>query len=55
MEEACEMVLELAIQAKELVEVHVQKLAAAVHEEKEEMAKVQVELNLQIAKVQLKA
>jgi len=37
------------------VEVHIWKLIAGVREAKEEMAKVQLELNLQIAELQLKA
>lgn len=49
------MVLELAIQAEELLEACIWKLATGVHEEKEEMVRVQLELNLQIAKLQLKA
>ena len=47
-EEACQMVLELAIQGEEPVEAHIQKLAAGVREAKEEMAKVQLELNLHV-------
>lgn len=49
------MFLELAIQAEEPVEVHVKKLVAGVHDGREEMAKVQLELNLQITELQLKA
>lgn len=49
------MVLELAIQAEEPAEVRIWKLAAGMCKAKEEMAKVQLELNLQIAKLQLKA
>lgn len=49
------MVLELAIQVEEPVEMRIWKLAARVCKAKEEMAKVQLELNLQIDKLQLKA
>lgn len=37
---------ELAIRVEELVEAHIRKLVAGVHEAKEEMVKVQLELNL---------
>lgn len=40
------MVPKLAIQVEEPVEAHIWKLVAGVHEAKEEMAKVQLELNL---------
>ena len=39
-EEACQMVLELAIQAEELVEAHIRKLATGVHETRADMARV---------------
>lgn len=48
------MVPKLAIAAEELAEVRIQILASRVHEGKEEMAKVQLELNLQISELQLK-
>lgn len=40
------MVSELAILVEELVEACVHKLAARVHNAREEMARVQLELNL---------
>lgn len=49
------MVPELAMPTKETAKVHMRRLAAEVHEVKEEMAKVQLELNLQIDELQLKA
>jgi len=42
------MVLELAIPKEELVKVHVCKLAIGVFDGPTEMARVQLELNLQI-------
>jgi len=48
------MVLELAIPAEAPTEARIQRLAVGVREVREEMAKVQLELNLQIAKLQLK-
>ena len=45
------MVPELAIP----IETRIERLAVGVHEAREEMAKVQLELNLQIAKLWLKA
>lgn len=45
---------ELAIQAEELVEARVRKLAAGVRDSREEMTKVQMELNLQMVELQLK-
>ena len=53
-EEAYQMVLELAIQVEEPVEVRVWKLVGGVRKAKEEMARVQQELNLQIVEIQLK-
>jgi hypothetical protein len=55
LEEACQMVPELAIPAEAPAEARIQRLAAGVREAREEMAKVQLELNLQIAELQLKA
>ena len=49
------MVLELDIQAEELVEARIHKLATGVHDARSEMAKVHLELNLEIIKLQLKA
>lgn len=46
MEEACQMVPELDIQAKEPVEAHVHKLAIGVRITRANMARVQLELNL---------
>jgi len=54
-EEACQMVPELDIQAEELVEVCVHKLAIGVCDARAEMARVQLELNLQITELQLRA
>lgn len=54
-DEAYQMVPELAIHIEEPTEVHVRKLAARVCEAKKEMTRVQLELNLQIVKLQLKA
>ena len=49
------MVLELAIPTEELLQACVRKLAVGVRDKREEMARVQLELNLQIAELQLKA
>lgn len=49
------MIPNLAIQAEEPVEVHVQKLAIRVCGIRVEMDRVHLELNLQIAELQLKA
>ena len=49
------MVLELAILAEALAEACIRRLATGVHKAKEEMDNVQLELNFQIAKLQLKA
>ena len=54
-EEACKMVPELAIPTEESVKARVHNLAAGVCDEREEMARVQLELNLQIAELYLKA
>ena len=48
------MVLELAIPEEELVEVHIHKLAIGVCDTRIEMAWVQLKLNLQIMKLQLR-
>ncbi len=45
-EEVYWIVLELDIQAEELVEAHVRKLAIGVHDAREEMDRVQLELIL---------
>jgi len=45
-DEACQMVPELAIQVEQPTKVRIWKLAARVREAKEEMAKVQLELNI---------
>lgn len=52
MEEAYEMVPELVILAEAPPEVHIQRLASGVCEAREEMAKVQLELNLHIVELQ---
>lgn len=49
------MVLELAILEKERVEVHVRNIDIVVHDARREMARIQLELNLQIADLQLEA
>ena len=49
------MVLELAILEEELVEVHIRKLAIGVCDARTEMARFQLELNLKITELQLKA
>jgi len=54
-EEACRMVLELAIPEEELVKVRIHKLAIGVRDTRIEMAQVQLELNLQITELQLRA
>lgn len=50
-EEACQMVPELDIDAKERVEVRICKLDTGVHDARAEMARVQLELNLQITEL----
>lgn len=50
-EEACRMVLELAIPEEEPIEVHIRKLATGVHDTWTEMAWVQLELNLHITEL----
>lgn len=54
-EEACQIVPDLAIPVEAPTEVHMQRLMVGLHEVQEKMAKVQLELNLQIAELQLKA
>lgn len=54
-EEAFQMVPELAIQVEEPVEACVRKLATGVCDARAEMARVQLELNLQLTKLQLRA
>ena len=49
------MVPKLDIQVEELVEECVHNLATGVRDAREKMAKVWLELNLQIAELQLKA
>lgn len=49
------MVLELDILDQELVEVRIRKLAMGVHDPPTEIAGVQLDLNLQIIDLQLKA
>jgi len=53
-EDSCRSVPELAVLTKLLVAERVHILAAGVHEAWEEMTKVQLEMNLQIIKMQLK-
>lgn len=55
MEDACRMVPELAIPEEKLVEVCISKLATGVRDTQTEMAWVQLELNLQITELQLRA
>jgi len=54
LEEAFQMVPELAIPANAPAEARIHRLAAGVHEAWEEMTKVQLELNLQIVELWLK-
>lgn len=54
-EEACQMVLKLEIQAEEPVEAHIRNLATGVRDARTKMARVQLELNLQITELQLRA
>ena len=54
-EEACRMVPELAIPEEESVEVRIRKLATGVRNTWTKMARVQLELNLQITELQLRA
>ena len=49
------MVPELAIPKEETVEVCIYKLATGVHDAQKKMARVQLELNLQITQLQLRA
>ena len=53
-DDAFHNVLELAIPADILVEVRIHKLVVGVREAREEMTKVQLELNLQIVELWLK-
>lgn len=53
--EACRMVPELAIPKEAEVDEQVYKLAIGVRDARTDLAKVQLELNLQIAGLQLKA
>lgn len=54
-EEACQMVLELAIPEGEPIEVHIHKLAMGLRDACTKLTKVQLELNIQILEFQLKA
>lgn len=49
--ETCQMVQELAILKEEPVKLHIYKLATGVCDTRTEMARVQLELNLQITKL----
>lgn len=49
------MVPKMAILVEAPVDAHIQRLAAGVHEAREEMDKVQLELNLQTVELLLKA
>lgn len=53
--DACQNIPELAIPADLPTEVWIHRLAARVDETREEMTKIQLDLNLQIAKLWLKA
>jgi len=55
MEEAYRMVSELAIIEEELVEFRIRKLATWLHDTQRDMVQVQLELNLQITELQLRA
>lgn len=50
-EEACQMVSELAIPEEEPVEVHVHKISIGVYDAHTELAKVQLELNLHLGEL----
>lgn len=52
---ACQCISELDILADIPVEAWIHRLATWVHEAREEMTKVQLELNLQITELRLKA
>jgi len=54
-DDACKGILELAIPANLPAAKRIHKLVTGIHEAKEEMKKVQLELNLQIVKLRLKA
>ena len=55
LEEAYQMVPELAIPSDAPAEEHIHRLVAGVQNAREEMTKVQLELNLHIVKLRLKA
>jgi len=55
MAEACRTVPELGILEAEPIDVRVWKLAVVVRDAQTDLANVQLELNLNIAKLQLKA
>ena len=54
-EEACRHVPKLEIVTDLPVRVRIHKLSSAFHEAKEEATRVQLDLNLQISKLRLKA
>lgn len=54
-DDACRRVLELAIATNLPVEVRIHSLACGFYDAKEEMTKVQLELNLQIVELRLNA
>lgn len=54
-EQACSSIPELVVPAVLLTAEQIHRLAARVHEAKEEMMKLQLELNLQIVELQLRA
>lgn len=54
LDEGCQSIPQLAILADTPAEAHIHRLAAGVHKAQEEMKKVQLDLNLQIAKLRLK-
>lgn len=55
LDEACQRIPEMAILADTPIEARIHRLATGVHKAQEEMTKVQLELNLQIAEMRLKA
>jgi len=52
-DDTCRSILELAILEDLLVKVQINRLATRVHKAREEMTKVQLELNLQIIELRL--
>lgn len=55
MDEACHIVLEMDIPKAEPVEMRVQKIAMGMCNTRKKLAKIQMELNIKIIELQLKA